>query len=222
MMMVARRRLVLMLAVLVSGALSLSPAGEIKVATRAQALQLLTVSLLVPALPAQALDREFSNANALFPNDFYFKFGTSPAPLKSAADLPGTPPFVRVQVRYDAYAKYSPKINIGLEAFKGLKPTPEAVAASNPTVLLSLRPMGLFANSVFATESLPNEALLARYYVNTAYFALIDLEDTLRNKGADAAKAKIDTARASINSYLIIVNRVIPPEKVGTPFVLIA
>lgn len=175
------------------------------------------VLFLLPA-PAHALEREFSNNNALFPNDFYYKFGKKPAPIDSTATLPGAPPFVRVQTRYDAYQKYATKINVGLAAFKDLAKATDADErkASAAILLKTLRPMGLLANNLLATESVTNEVLLARYYINEVFFKISDIAD----RRPDDVPALVDQARLNLNSYLVVVNRAIPPT-VGAAFELL-
>lgn len=156
--------------------------------------------------PAQALE-------PLFPSDFYSKFGKRPAPIDSTDTLPGAPPFVRVQTRYDAYQKYAPKINVGLAAFKDLAQAPNQKSAD--TLVKTLRPMGLLANNLLATDSVTNELLLARYYINEVFFKIADV-DWSRND----VSALVDQARLNLNSYLVVVNRAIPPT-VGDAFPLL-
>ncbi|KAJ1445724.1 hypothetical protein M885DRAFT_549043 [Pelagophyceae sp. CCMP2097] len=183
-----------------------------------------TAAGLAAPSPSQALEREFSNSNVLFKEDFWYKFGLKPGPLDPLNPaLPGVPPFVRVQTRYDAYAKYSSKVNQGLNDFLAVFPAIQsgdkaALKTAADATMRSLRPMGLLANNLLATDTVPNEVLLARYYVNEAYLSLIDISDVADK--ADATK-KFDSARNSMNSYLLVVNRVIIP-KVGTPFALIS
>lgn len=166
-------------------------------------------------VPVRALEKDFLNRNALFPEDFYNKFGTRPEPLTAETELPGKPVFVRIQTRYDAYSKYASKVNIGLDAVKSMKDA-DSIAANAPTALLGLRPMGLLANNLLAYDSITNELLLARFYVNQAYFALSDIAD---GSAADPSAAVRD-AKRNLNAYLIMVNRSIPPEKVGPKFPL--
>lgn len=171
--------------------------------------------------PSNALERDVSNSNAIFREDYYFKFGKKPLPLRTESQLSNDPPFVRIQTRYEAYGKYAPKVKAGLAAFKDLE---RAVGAGDAgavrddanIVVLSLRPAGLLANSLLAADSISSDCLLARYYVNEVYFQISDISDFDARTGASAVQA----ARPFLNSYLMVINRAIPP-KVGDKFDLL-
>jgi len=59
---------------------------------------------------------------ALFSEDFYFKYGLRPTPsdILSSPFLPpqAALPFSPIQRRYTGYQKYAPRITAGVEAFK--------------------------------------------------------------------------------------------------------
>lgn len=204
------------MSILVRGALVVHSALSLSL-TRSEVLRLLPPTAFVP-FAAGALERDGTNSNAVFQNDFYYKYGKLPSPLgdDGKAEFPGKPVFVRMQTRYDAYSKYSAKINIGLDAFRSLKATDDKITYVD-VVLLALRPMGLLANVLLATESETNELLLARYYINQAYFALADLQETF-SRSPDDANDAIDLARVNLNSFITIVNRAIPPDRIGPQF----
>lgn len=178
-----------------------------------------SASLLVAAKPAWGLEREFSNSNAIFKEDYWYAFGTKPIPVREEAQFNTQPPFVRIQTRYDAYNKYAPKVKLGLSAFRDLRAAlaskdAPAVADAKDVVIKSLRPAGLLANNLLVSESVTSDVLLARYYVNEVYFRLTDIEQ--QNSPIDI----LDAALPYFNSYLICVNRAIPP-KVGEKFALL-
>lgn len=177
-----------------------------------------SASLLV-AKPAFGLEREYSNSNAIFKEDYWYAFGMKPIPVREESQFNTQPPFVRIQTRYDAYNKYAPKVKLGLSAFEDLRKAlaardSDAAADANTVVLKSLRPAGLLANNLLVSESVNSDVLLARYYVNEVYFRLTDIQQQ------QSPASVLEAALPYFNSYLICVNRAIPP-KVGEKFALL-
>ena len=160
--------------------------------------------------------RKADNSNVLFAQDYYFKFGTAaPWVEPDSTEFPKTMPFVRVQQRYDALKKYGDRIQGGLNRIAALEKADRAdIADPVTTDVYQLRPMGLLANNLLASENTgsTNELFLARWYINEMYLLINDL----RNAPTDN-KAVYEALKAATNSYLSLMNRVITP-KVGDKF----
>ena len=162
--------------------------------------------------------RKADNSNVLFDRDFYFKFGTA-APWISpgSTDFPKTIPFVRSQQRYDALKKYQDRISQGVATIRALEKMPPA-AMPDPTAVdvYYLRPMGLLANSLLASENTgsTNELYLARWYINEI---LLRAGDIRNDSDEDARRSSYVALKKALNSYLSLVNRAIT-EKVGDKF----
>ena len=170
------------------------------------------------ASPSRATD----NSNVLFKQDYYFKFGTA-APFipPGSTDFPKTMPFVVSQQRYDALKKYKARIEKGVALIDSLLAA-KAQDISDPTAadVYQLRPMGLLANAVLASENTgtTNELLLARYYINEIY---LDVNDMRNAPSQEAARKSWVAAKEALNSYLGLMNRVIT-SKVGDKFELLS
>ena len=176
--------------------------------------------------PDASPSRRVDNSNALFSQDYYFKFGAA-APWASD-DFPKTMPFVPVQQRYDALKKYGDRVRTASRSISdlgtaignagGREGRAEAVGdVSSPSY--SLRAMGLMANGMIATENTgtTNELLTARWYINEAY---LDLGDVRNSDTAEGALRSYGSLVKAFNSYLGMMNRVIIP-KVGDKFDLL-
>lgn len=189
--------------------------------------------LAVPSPGVAAIERNFWNSNALFSEDYYFKNGKlPPRDLESQREIVDTIrekyglPFVRVQTRYDAYKKYAERIDLCLEGYGALGRAVEAARWDEVTALVAadgdvargLRPAGMFATIALSPDSVSNEALLMRYYVNETYFQLSKLGDAAAAKDGETAKEAYDVGRSALNSYVWFVNQVINEEKVGRKF----
>ena len=170
--------------------------------------------------PEASTTRAFDNSNVLFQQDYFFKFGAA-APWideSNRLEFPAQMPFVRVQQRYDALQKYGARVQRGLEQLEALLVNPDGVVLEADHPMYALRALGLLANGLCASENTgtTNELLLARYYVNEIYLGINDI----RTKNPDRAKQSHQACLKAANSYLNMMNRVIPP-KVGEPFVLL-
>lgn len=163
--------------------------------------------------------RKADNSNVLFAQDYYFKFGTAAPWIEpDSTEFPKSMPFVRIQQRYDAMKKYGPRIQGGLNIITGLDKVP-AAQITDPTAsdVYQLRPMGLLANNMLASENTgsTNELFLARWYINEIYLLVNDLRNASSN--GQQAKQVYTALRGATNSYLTLMNRVITP-KVGDKF----
>lgn len=164
--------------------------------------------------------RAFDNSNVLFKQDYYFKFGTA-APFipPGSMDFPKTMPFVPSQQRYDTLKKYGDRIKKGVVMVDSLNTLDDI---PDPTTLdvYQLRPMGLLANGIMASENTgtTNELLLARYYINEIYLDIGDMRSAATDK--DKKRAYTNAKRA-LNSYLGLINRNIS-NKVGDKLELLS
>lgn len=167
--------------------------------------------------------RKVDNSNVLFDKDHYFKFGVAAPWIEpDSVEFPKTMPFVPSQQRYDALKKYGDRIIRGQEYIIGLKSAIEAGGDLSQTIKdpsepeYMLRPMGLFANSMLATENTgeKNELFLARWYINEIYLRINDIRNASTKE--EALKAYSMLPRA-FNSYYSMINRVVTP-KVGEKF----
>lgn len=167
------------------------------------------------ASPSRASD----NANVLFKQDYYFKFGTA-APFIPPADFPKTMPFVPSQQRYDALKKYKNRIVRGIDTLQSLDTTVEEIPDPTTLDVYQLRPMGLLANNFMASENTgtTNELLLARYYINEVYLDIGDMRTASTGKEKKQAWIK---AKKALNSYLGLLNQSIN-QKVGDKFDLLS
>lgn len=169
--------------------------------------------------PRASASRKVDNTNVLFAQDYYFKFGTAAPWIEpDSTDFPKTMPFTRSQQRYDALKKYGDRIQSGLDTIAGVKKVSPRSQIVDPASLdvYQLRPMGLLANNLLASENTgsTNELYLARWYINEIYLLL----DDLKNAASDEeAKSLYKDLVDATNSYLTLMNRVIIP-KVGEKF----
>ena len=85
------------------------------------------------------------------------------------------------------------------------------------TDVYQLRPMGLLANNMLASENTgaTNELFLARWYVNEMYLLINDMRNAPSE--ADARNRVYPALCKAVNSYLSLMNRVIT-DKVGDKF----
>lgn len=163
--------------------------------------------------------RKFDNSNVLFDKDYYYKFGRAAPWLEpDSTAFPKTMPYTTTQQRYDALKKYRARVVAGLAALQALEETAAAADIADPAGadVYQLRPMGLLANGLLASENTApaNELFLARYYVNEVFLLVGDL----RRTGDPAERrAKYDSVVHAANSYLTLLNRVVTP-KVGDKF----
>ena len=135
--------------------------------------------------------------------------------------------YVPLKQRYDGYNKYQASIRAGTAALDGpLRAAASASAAAawpaaaEAELVRALRRGVLLGNVLLISSNYgtSNEALIARFYVNEAYFALTALAAAARRPdGAADAAAAWRLARDSWNSYLAVINRAVAP-KVGTRF----
>ena len=162
--------------------------------------------------------RKVDNANVLFFQDYYFKFGTAAPWLEpDSTDFPKTMPFTRIQQRYDALKKYQPRIREGMAKIQSLSSSDDTTIPDPVTQdVYYLRPMGLLANNMLASENTgsTNELFLARWYINELYLLLKDAHDA---STPEQAAASVAAAQKAANSYLTMMNRVIT-SKVGDKF----
>ena len=172
--------------------------------------------------------RQPDNSNVLFDRDYYFKFGTAaPWIPPGNTDFPKSIPFVPSQQRYDALKKYRGRILLGVANIRALETYAEPSNIADPTALdvYYLRPMGLLANSLLASENTgsTNELYLARWYINEILLHIMDLRNTsTSSSSSDDNKdpptlASYGALRKALNSYLTLMNRAIT-EKVGDKF----
>jgi len=174
--------------------------------------------------PQASQSRRADNSSVVFAQDYYYKFGTA-APWIEAGntEFPKTMPFAPSQQRYEAMKKYRERVQRGIDLIVGLG---ETIAAGKYSSIpdstapeYSIRPFGLFANSMIASENTgtTNELLLARWYINELS---LDIDDIKKAPRREEAMKSLQAAKAAINSYLGLLNRVITP-KVGDKFDLI-
>jgi hypothetical protein len=162
--------------------------------------------------------RKVDNTNVLFMQDYYFKFGTAAPWIEpDSTEFPKSMPFVRAQDRYDALKKYGARIQNGLSQIASLKKaTRTEIGDATAADVYQLRPMGLLANNLLASENTgsTNEQFLARYYINE----ILLLVNDMRSADSDDQALQIYPAlQRATNSYLTLMNRVIT-EKVGDKF----
>mmetsp|Transcript_44241 Transcript_44241/g.138896 ORF Transcript_44241/g.138896 Transcript_44241/m.138896 type:complete len:193 (-) Transcript_44241:310-888(-) len=164
---------------LVAAALAAAPALALRRAGRAVRMSAsrrdalgaaFAAALAVPATAnavagtAGGVERDFFNGNAIFKEDYYYKFGKlPPIPLEDAREALDSLkeaynlPFVRTQIRYDAYNKYADRIKASFAAYDG--PLKKAVDSSNwaqvaelagekGDVRRGLRAAGMFSTTV--------------------------------------------------------------------------
>ena len=130
-------------------------------------------------------------------------------------------PFTPSQQRYDALKKYQSRIQSGIRVLvddvAAAIETGSYASLEEPSApQYMLRPMGLLANGLLASENTgtTNELFLARYFVNEVYLHVLDIRSA---KSASEAKKYHAELKKAIDSYLTLMNRVITP-KVGDPF----
>jgi hypothetical protein len=171
--------------------------------------------------PLASSNRKADNSNVVFGQDYYFKFGTAPAFIeKGNTDFPKTMPFTPAQQRYDTMKKYRDRVQRGVDLVVGLEDTiKQGEYSSVPdgsAPEFSIRPMGLLANGLLASENTgtTNELFLARWYINEIF---LDINDIRSAPSKEAAMNAHSAAKRALNSYLTLMNRVIS-SKVGEPF----
>lgn len=170
-----------------------------------------------------SLSRKADNANVLFALDHYFKFGVAaPWIPPGGVDFPKTMPFVPSQQRYDNLKKYGDRIKRGISVLVDLK---KSIQSGSFRDILppdapeyQLRPMGLLANGMMASENTgaTNELLLARWYVNEIY---LDIGEIQKASNEKEAMQRYEAMLKAIDSYFGLLNRIITP-KVGEQFQL--
>jgi len=137
--------------------------------------------------------RAFDNANVLFKQDHYFKFGVAPAWIEpESVDFPKTMPFTLSQQRYDALKKYGTRVQSGLQQLVAIRDMvdstnlPDTISNDLKTDAYQFRPMGLLANNFLASENTgtTNELLLARWYINEMYLQITDIQLSKDSKDA--------------------------------------
>jgi hypothetical protein len=212
--------------------------------------QMMMMLLLLPAAPVNAAGKSFApggslvdyevgvtvgnsqastsrkvdNSNVVFPQDYYYKFGTA-APWIEAGntDFPKTIPFVPSQQRYEALKKYGERVQRGITLIARLG---GSIALGNYGSIAdsaapeySILPFGLLANSMIASENTgtTNELLLARWYINEVS---LNIDDIKNAPSKEEAMKSFQAAKAALNSYLGLLNRVVT-SKVGDKFDLI-
>jgi hypothetical protein len=171
--------------------------------------------------PLASTSRKLDNSNVLFALDYYIKFGTAP-PFINDDSFPKTTPFVPVKQRYDALQKYRERVQRGISLILNIS---NELDKSNPTILdesapeYSIRPMGLLANSFFASENTgtTNELFLARWYINELVLDIGDVRQALASGNQTKAKERYAALLLSLRSYLQMMNRQIN-AKVGDKF----
>jgi len=144
--------------------------------------------------PDASPSRKVDNSNVPFNQDYYYKFGTAPAWDASPPQMPFTPS----QQRYDAMKKYRDRVLRGVGLIADMRGTIEGgemdslLPADAPEY--SIRPMGLLANALLASENTgtTNELLLARWYINEVY---LDLQDVVNEAGSSKDAALISHKR---------------------------
>lgn len=167
--------------------------------------------------------RKLDNSNVIFPQDYYFKFGTAAQWIEAGStEFPKTMPFVLSQQRYDALKKYGAKITSSCDFLQtdvknaitdnNLSAIPDPATSAS----YSLRAFGLLANNFLASENTgtTNELILARYFINEIY---LHVNDIRLAKDSKSASVYYDQLKKAMNSYLTLMNRVIT-SKVGDKF----
>lgn len=171
--------------------------------------------------PLASASRKADNTNVLFAQDYYLKFGTAP-PFINDDSFPKTTPFVPVKQRYEALKKYRDRVQRGISLLLGIgnelnQETPAILDENAPEY--SIRPMGLLANSFFASENTgtTNELFLARWYINELVLDVADVRMALASGNKPLAKERYAALVLSLRSYLQMMNRQIN-DKVGEKF----
>jgi len=173
----------------------------------------------------------FSNGNAIFKEDYYFKYGVLPKRrvqemnefMNSINESPL--PFVKISTRYDLYKKYGPRI---IKAQVALQELGKAIDGKDweevqklieaKRIESGLRPMGIFSTAVLSPDvTVTKEALLLRYYVGEIQFGLQGVIDGLAAKDPSYADGAYRAAKDSYNSWAFLINKQITP-KVGSKF----
>jgi hypothetical protein len=171
--------------------------------------------------PEASPSRKADNSNVLFDKDYYFKFGVAAPWIEpGSTDFPKTVPFTPSQQRYDTLKKYADRVKAGVAVMVSLrdridKNDYKSVAdASSPEYML--RPMGLMANGLLASENTgsTNELFLSRWYVNEVYLRVNDIRNAASQ---ESAREAYDALIKSVNSFYSMLNRVIT-AKVGDKF----
>lgn len=215
--------------------------------------------------PDVSHSRMVDNSNVLFYRDYYFKFGTAAPWIEppGSMEFPKSMPYTKIQQRYDALHKYRYRVVRGIQSIQSLanyNPTTTTTATTSisandfqittdripdPKLLedvYALRPMGLLANNLLASENtgMTNELLLAHYYINEIFLLLGDLQQQQKDNAMtttiitnnDSNQRSMDNSSPqqqkqiyialtkAVNSYLTLMNRVIT-EKVGEKFAYI-
>lgn len=135
--------------------------------------------------------------------------------------------YVPLKQRYDGYKKYKDSTTRASSILQGAllqSATGSAFDVDEGKVFeKALRRGVLFANILLISENYgtSNEALAARFYVNEAYFGMVQLQKEAGAGNTAAAKEWWLLCRDSWNSYLTLINRAIVP-KVGDKFPLIS
>jgi hypothetical protein len=178
--------------------------------------------------PEASPSRKPDNSNVLFDKDYYFKFGTAAVWIEpDSTSFPATMPFTKAQQRYDALKKYRGRILTGIDRMKDAafeNSQSDSSLIADPTAVgdvYQLRPMGLLANAMLASENsgAPNELFLARWYINEMYLIMSDIRNIVKTDGEGEKERQrlSEILKKAINSYLTLMNRVITP-KVGEKF----
>mmetsp|Transcript_5915 Transcript_5915/g.8362 ORF Transcript_5915/g.8362 Transcript_5915/m.8362 type:complete len:295 (-) Transcript_5915:36-920(-) len=179
--------------------------------------------------PEASPSRKFDNANVLFGQDHYFKFGVAAPWIEAGStEFPKTMPFTLSQQRYDALKKYGTRVAAGAKVLDGLGDVIMASSGAKDfesriseaaAPEYALRPMGLMANGFLASENTgtTNELLLARWYINEIY---LDIGDMRSASSPEEAMKSYIAAKKAANSYLNLLNRVIT-SKIGDKFELL-
>jgi len=174
--------------------------------------------------PEASPSRKPDNANVVFGQDYYYKFGTA-AKWDSGPTGDQKMPFTPSQQRYEAMKKYRDRVLRGVDLMVQIK---DAVAKGDASAILdasapeySIRPMGLLANQFLASENTgtTNELLLARWYINEMYLLIGDVKTSLEAKDPKSAEASYQSLIKAVNSFLGLLNRVVT-DKVGDKFQL--
>lgn len=167
--------------------------------------------------PAACPLRSPDNSNVLFKQDYYFKFGRAPAFIEPGdTSFPAAMPFVMSKQRYDALKALGGRVSDGARSYADCSP-PSSPAPPLPS--LNLRPAGLLANSLLASENAgaPNELFLARWFINEVQLCAGGMAAA---PGPGGRAELYETGRRAYNSYLTLMNRQIT-AKVGDPFAYI-
>jgi hypothetical protein len=178
--------------------------------------------------PQASASRKADNSNVLFHQDYYLKFGTAPAFINDDS-FPKTTPFVPSQQRYDALKKYKDRIQRGVELMTSIADQLDKMDGSGGSISIldsdapeySIRPMGLLANALLASENTgtTNELMLARWYINELVLDLSDVQRAAAGGRKDEANERYKVLIQALRSYLQLMNRQIN-AKVGNKFAL--